>query len=830
MDVEKIKANETEYLINNENNYRKLFENCNAVMLVIDPVSLDILDANIAACNYYGYKKEEMLNLKITNINICSRKVVEESINSVLKENSQKFQFKHQLSNGEVRDVEVYSGKVQVNGKELLYSFILDISDRVRTLKELKESQNEALLQKIYFRQLFENCPEAIAILDNKGRVVSINQAFENLFHYKIDEILGKDIANVLCSPENYLQSVTFQEAANKGEIIRAEAERLNKEGQKIDVSLLVYSITKDDENIGSFVIYSDITERKEDENKLSLFAKIFDNNTEGIVVTDTEANIQWVNKAFTEITGYSEKEAIGKKTNLFKSGKHDKTFYKNMWESLLTTGHWQDEIWNRRKNGEIYPEQLSIFVIKNEKGHIANFAAIFRSIDEQKKREEKIVNMAYTDSLTKLYNRSYFVEKLNQELSERTNKKEKMAIIFLDLDNFKKLNDVLGHSVGDMALVYFGSKLRDIVRDNGIVTRIGGDEFSILLPNLSGEDEALFIAKEILDSFKQLAKIDSHFLYISSSIGISYFPDDGEDLDTLMKNADIAMYEAKKEATNRIKLYSPNLQKQVREEFLIDNYLKDIEIKSELYLEFQPIIELSKGKIIGAEALLRWNNKNLGRVSPGKFIKIAEKNRTILSIGKWVFYNVCMQIRKLLSRELSLQFITINVSVVQLEHESFSDWIKATLEEFGIPANMIMLEITETSLMENLTKVKDEIKKLHDYGVRVAIDDFGTGYSSLGQISKLRISELKIDKTFVDGIGDKEDESIISAIISMAKSLNIGIVAEGVENEKQLEFLISQKCEMVQGYYFSKPVSIEEIEALIKESPKKVTIYETNN
>jgi diguanylate cyclase (GGDEF)-like protein len=436
--------------------------------------------------------------------------------------------------------------------------------------------------------------------------------------------------------------------------------------------------------------------------------------------------------------------------------------------------------------------------------------------IDNNNEKSE-IIDMVFKDKLTKLYNRSYFIEKLNNEVENRKNSGKKMTVIFMDLDNFKKLNNALGYNIGDKALIYFSHKLKSIIGDRGIISRIGGDEFSILLPEITKIEDAMNISNEIIDGFSKQTQIDSHSLFITASIGISIYPNDGQDTETLMKNADIAMNEAKKQVRRKAVLYSPDFYEQIRVEFIIDNYLRNALVDNEFYLDYQPIVEASTGRVVGAEALLRWQQPELGLVSPDSFIKIAEGNRTILDIGKWVFKTVCQQIKKLSANGIDSIFISLNVSIVQLEQDSFSEWIKETIERYSIPPKLLIIEITETSLMENLEKVKREIEKIRSLGIRVAIDDFGTGYSSLGQIKKLHINDLKVDKIFINDIGDKASDIIVSAIISISKNLNMEVIAEGVETKEQLDFLKNLNCDMVQGYLFSKPVTSEKLELLVK-------------
>ncbi|MDF2547968.1 MAG: hypothetical protein K0R93_2866 [Anaerosolibacter sp.] len=793
--------------------YKILFENNHAVMLIIDPRTKDILDVNEMATRYYGYSREELLNLQLTDLTISTAEDVERKIMKASLKEENLFNVKHRLANKEVHDIEVYSGPIEINGNRLLYLVVHDVSQRIAVENELK-------LQKTYFKQLFENSPEAIAILDTHARIIGINKSFEELFLYQLSEIVARKINEVLYPTDDDQELLDILKIVNKNEIVKKEVLRKNKLGKLTHVELLAYPISSNGNPVGIYATYSDITERKQYEEQLKVFAGVYNHNTEGIIITDMDGSIEWVNKAFTKMTGFKENELKGNNPRILKSGKHDRAFYEEMWYALNNTGKWQGEIWNRRKNGTFYLEWLNIFTIDDQNSKPTHYVAITSDITEQKKKEEMIEFLAFKDNLTELYNRSYFIQKLEYEIAQSSAKSEGLLLMFLDLDGFKRINDNLGHLAGDEILRSFSQRLRKCVTESDVIARIGGDEFVIMFSKGTDIHKVMNIGERIIDSFKEPFDYESKRLYLGASIGISVYPDDALDAMTLIKHADIAMYEAKNSKGSRIKVYSPALNKQLEEDFTLENYLRHAMEHSELFLIYQPIVDTVTQKIVGVETLVRWQHPQLGIISPLKFIPIAEKNGMIIPIGEWILREACKQNKKWQLDGYSPIFTSVNISVHQLESPGFSEVVKTILEETGLEPKYLELEITETVYMENLGNILKVLEDINQMGIKISIDDFGTGYSSLGQLKRLDISKLKIDKSFIQDIyTDTNNTKLVSAIISMAKSLNLDIVAEGVEKEEQCEFLKDNCCSFVQGYLFSKPASSEDIKKFLKKN-----------
>lgn len=439
--------------------------------------------------------------------------------------------------------------------------------------------------------------------------------------------------------------------------------------------------------------------------------------------------------------------------------------------------------------------------------------------ITKQRLRDT-IKYLSSTDSLTGLYNREFFIDSLNNEISKAFIKKEKFAIIFLDLNGFKKINDTLGHFTGDKILKLISLELMKYMGDTNLISRFGGDEFVILLPNISNVEEVINVAKEILNIFDQPFTIDKNHMYISTSIGVVLYPENGLNCETLIKNADIAMYKAKENNRNSIQVFDSCMKEEVNEQFILGNYLHDALRNKEFLVYYQPIIDINTGKIAAAEALLRWNHPKLGFIPPDKFISVAENMGLIYSIGEWVLRTACRQNKLWQSEGYNPILISVNVSVKQLEQKNFVELVSNILDETELSPEYLELEITESVSAGDINKIIKVLNNLKDLGVKLSMDDFGTGYSSLGNLKKLAISKLKIDKSFIDDIDEEVNNAeIASAIIALAKNLNLMVVAEGIEVERQLSFLKENSCHMAQGYLFSKPVNCSSFEKLLRDS-----------
>lgn len=543
-------------------------------------------------------------------------------------------------------------------------------------------------------------------------------------------------------------------------------------------------------------------------EMEMQLASTVFDASSDAIMITDTRNLIIAVNAAFCEITGYREEEAIGRNPTILSSGKHDEDFYRDMWQQLAETGRWSGEIWNRRKSGEIYVEWLTLNTVKNHRGETSHYVAIFADITEHKQAEEHVRHLAHYDALTDLPNRTLFSDRLGQALIQAQRNHGRAAVMFLDLDRFKVINDTLGHSIGDLLLQAVAARLTGCVREGDTVSRLGGDEFVILLPELRDAEDAYVVAQKLLAAAALPFELRGHELHISASIGISFYPDDGAGAEALMKNADAAMYRAKEMGRNNYQYYHADMNARSFERLAMETSMRRALEQEQFELYYQPRYEMPGGRIVGVEALIRWHHPDLGLVLPAQFIPLAEETGLILPIGEWVLRTAATQGKAWRQAGLPPLFVAVNVSDRQFRQAGFAGKVGQILQDTGFDPRWLELELTETTLMDHAEENIEALSKLKAMGMRIAIDDFGTGYSSLGYLKRLPVDILKIDCSFVNDMTvSPDDAAIVEAIIAMARSLGLRVVAEGVETAEQSKFLQARKCGEMQGNHFSRPL-----------------------
>ncbi len=562
----------------------------------------------------------------------------------------------------------------------------------------------------------------------------------------------------------------------------------------------------------------TDISDIKANEERLSQAAAVFESTREGVMITDASRKILMVNKAFTDITGFSTEDVIGKKPGIMGSGRHGIDFYREMWAHIARTDHWQGEIWNRRKCGEVYPELLSISTVKNDAGKVTHYVGVFADISKLKASEMELEFLAHHDPLTKLPNRMLFLSRLQHNIEKARRHANKMAVLMLDLDRFKDVNDSFGHLAGDDLLQLVANSLTARLRTSDTVCRLGGDEFVVLLEDVNHPETAAYVATQIIEALSQTWRLASgHEVRIGVSVGIAMFPEHGVSSDELIQQADTALYQAKNEGRNRFKYFSEDLTRAARERIDIEIRLRLAIEQNELRVFFQPQINVDTGEIIGAEALVRWQTASGELIPPVRFIPIAEETGLITTIGNWVLRETCKQGQRWLQAGFNPLRLAVNLSPQQFLHSDISDVVANILAETGFPANCLELELTESALMKREKEAIEILHKLHDLGVHLAIDDFGTGYSSLAYLKLFPLDVLKIDKSFIDDIPEHTDDMEITAtIIAMAKNLRMQVVAEGVETPEQLAFLKSRQCNFYQGYLTSKPLPIAEFETFL--------------
>jgi diguanylate cyclase (GGDEF)-like protein/PAS domain S-box-containing protein len=558
-----------------------------------------------------------------------------------------------------------------------------------------------------------------------------------------------------------------------------------------------------------------DITEQKQAEDKLRQAATVFENTAEGVMITDAQKCIVAVNRAFT---GYEQADVLGKPPTVLHSSQHTAEHYESAWNLAQTTGRWQGEIWSQRKSGEVYPQWLTISSIRSNAGDLTNYVGVFADITPIKESQQQLEHIAHHDPLTDLPNRLLLHARLEHAMERAHREKNLLAVLFLDLDRFKNVNDTLGHPAGDRLLQAVAKQLVNYAREDDTVARLGGDEFTILLEGLQEPKDAGAVAYKILQTITKPFRLDGHEVYVTGSVGISLYPDDGQDVTTLLKNADSAMYRAKEQGRNNYQFYTKELTATAFERFALESSLRHALDRGEFTLHYQMQVSLADDRVVGAEALLRWQHPELGLVAPAQFIPLAEETGLIVELGEWVLRTTCTQAKAWQNEGLLPLRIAVNVSSVQVTRSRIVDTVAEILEDTGLDPRRLELEITEGLLMGQSAQTIATLDALKAMGVTLALDDFGTGYSSLSYLKRLPLDRLKIDRSFIRDIPhDAGDVAITRAVIALGNNLQLSVIAEGVEKNAQLDILHADRCDEVQGWLYGTPLPATEFAELVR-------------
>jgi diguanylate cyclase (GGDEF)-like protein/PAS domain S-box-containing protein len=902
-----------EALRDSEQRYRQMFENNRAVKLLIDPQNGSIVDANMAACDYYGYTREELLSLRIWDINVRGEERIRGELASAAAAEKTYFQFRHMRASGEIRDVEIHTGPIHVSGRRLLYSIGHDITERKRAEEALQQSEEK-------YRVIFDYAPVGIYQSARDGRLITANATLARILGYdSVEELLTKNLERDVYAdarqreelirrfePYAYANNVELQWKRRDGSLIwvqlnahgirsshgaiffegfvyditerkRAEesvsaansqrkavldaatrvsiiatdpvgtitvfnsgAERLlgftgaemighrslleiqvepngiadvgeyertylRKDGKTVAVTVSVTALRSEDGAITGYLhIATDITERRHAEEMLRKQSAAMTASMDGIGILNDRLEFTYVNDSLARLFGHPDHSMlIGASLCDLYEPQEQVRLITSIVPLVEQRGRWRGEATGLRHDGVNFPQEISLTSLAG-----GGMVCVVRDITERTYAEEQIKHLAYHDALTNLPNRLLFKDRVTVALSHAHREDSRLAVLFLDLDRFKVINDSLGHNIGDQLLQAVAARVTACVRESDTVARLGGDEFTVLLPRLHRSDDAAPIAAKIIEAVRYPFHIEGREFFITTSIGISLFPEDGTDAESLIKNADTAMYQAKELGRDNYQLFNAVVNAKALQRIALEHGLRKAMTSNEFEVHYQPIFDIRSGRITGMEALLRWNHPQMGPIPPATFIPLAEATGTMIPIGTWALREACRQAKAWHDAGHSTLSLAVNLSVTQLQQADLVDRVRTILAETALPAQFLELEITESSAMqspETSIRTLYELKKL---GIRISLDDFGTGHSSLSYLKRFPIDTLKIDQSFVRDItSDPDTAAIVTAIIAMAHSLRLKVIAEGVEYDQQASFLRRHDCDQMQGFLITRPV-----------------------
>lgn len=730
------------------------------------------------------------------------------------------------VSSQQMIPVEIAISHVQLDNESTLIITFRDIS--IRKSIEFTLMHNESRL-----RSILESVGEGVIGVNKTGSCTFINPAAIKLLGLSPNtELVGTNLHTILHHSQDtdllYDQNMSaLNNAILEGQPFYSDHEILrNTHGHTFDAELRSYPLFEDDQVTGAVITFCDISERKQHEERLSQAAIVFNGTKDGIIISDNQAKIIAVNQAFTDLSGYTEQEALGKEIHFHKYEDSHSNPQKKINVSLTKLEHWQGETWNRRKNNEIYPVWEDISCVKNTQGKITHYISVFSDISVIKESEQRLNHLAHHDILTGLPNRLLFSVNLTQTLERAKRHKYRVGLLFIDLDRFKLINDTLGHACGDQLLEIIASRLKNSVRAEDTVARLSGDEFTVILSQINHPEDIVSLAEKINYALAECVLINNQEVVVSASVGISIYPDDATNGEDLAKAADTAMYRAKEKGRNTYQFYSSDMTARAKEHLDLEQGLRQAILKEEFVLYYQPQYCLKNQHISGVEALIRWQHPKLGLISPKKFIGIAEETGLIESITEWVLETACQQIKNWRHQGLPPFRVSVNISGREIIRSESLSKLKSIIEHAHIESNELHLELEITEgVLQNVNHGATLLKELKALGVSIAIDDFGTGYSSLSRLKHLPIDTLKIDRSFVKDLPNNQDDgAIASAVIAMGRSLNLRVIAEGTETKEQIHFLRDQGCDEVQGFLLSEPVAAHQIPRIIMDNSTQLT------
>ena len=691
-----------------------------------------------------------------------------------------------------------------------------------RDITERKRIEQEVLFKNTLLETQTETTMDGILAVDDANRIILFNRQFAKLWKVPAELLHAGNDNHLL--PYVAEQTEDYDEFVKRVEYLYRHPEEKSKDQIRVKDGRIVDRYSSpltgaDGRYYGRVWYFRDITDQIKAQERLQLWSQVLNHSAEGIFVCDPDERILLVNSAFEKLTGFSAAEATGKTPRILHSGLQKRDFYTDMWKSVLEKGKWQGEIWNRRKSGESYVEWLSISAVKGLNGIVTHYVGIFSDITTRKENEERIIRLAHHDPLTDLPNRTLLMDRIDQAIRAAHRRNRKVAVVFIDLDRFKEVNDSLGHDVGDLLIQASAKRFLEVIRREDTLARIGGDEFVAVIQGLQDSQDAALVARKLLSSLTQPVVLNGYELTTTASMGISLFPDDSNNGQELVRDADAAMYQAKGAGRNAYHFYTRDLNRRALEMLSIESSLRRAIECQEFVLHYQPQVDLRSGRIIGAEGLIRWNHPEKGLIMPGKFIPVAEERGLIGRLGEWVIEEAARQTALWRQAGISVA-IAVNVSAMQFRQKNFAEELVRIVDKHRVPVNSLELELTESSVMRDAATTIEILEKLHSIGFQLSIDDFGTGYSSLNYLRHFPVDKIKIDQSFVrDMMTHESAGSIVTAIIALARSLKLKVTAEGVETKEQLRILRAQDCDEAQGFLFSPGLGVPEFELLLRDS-----------
>lgn len=708
------------------------------------------------------------------------------------------------------------------------------LQERVRKLEHLLDSQaapsavvpegaapavrtSRIRLDNVYFRQLFENSPDGIALLTADDRVIDVNRGFEELFGYTADEASGHPINSLIVPKEKIDEAWSLTEIVLGGDIVTAEKVRCRKDGSKVYVRILGYPIFDEKRLIGVFGIYSDISFRVRAERRLRLQGAAMSSAASSILITDWDGSIEWVNPAFSRLSGYAEEETMGRTADFLRPSSWTPECDLGTMRALEPGDLWRGQVVNRHRAGHLYTVDQSVTLLADSTTGKKHFVVVQEDITSRLEAEQRLKHMAGHDFLTDLPNRYNFSRQLETELDRSRHSGRTLAMMLLDIDQFKDINDTFGHSLGDDLLVAVARRLAEALRDRSILARFGGDEFAILQTDIDDIGNASGLARRLIDLFNEPIDVQGRKIHLSVSIGIALYPPGEPNPKDLTRCADLALYQAKSEGRSTFRFYVEGMDREVRQRMKCGQQLYGALERGEFLMEYQPQVDSRTREIVAVEALLRWRHPERGMVGPTEFIPVAEASGLIVPIGAWALRKACADARswfEATGREIP---VAVNLSAVQFKDPRLFESVLEALADSGLPARLLELELTEGLLMKASESVQQTLLQLRDRNVRFALDDFGKGYSSLGYLGRFPLNKLKIDRSFVrDMSSNEQSRVIVSTIALLGRKLGLEVVAEGVEHEGQIKLLLEEECYAMQGFYYSTSLGTEELIELL--------------